>query len=530
MQNGESTDDGVTFPSTGISDCFIREDSMAYSESFQSENGSKNHQFDLWQETKVLLHIAAPAVIVQFSMLFIFPQTAAVVGRTLGTESLAGFSLGSLVGNLTCVSILTGALTAADTLQPRAFATRKYPEMGILSLRAFLICSLLLTLPIVPLCTSMEWVFDVLGQNKNASHLASQWIRIYLLGVPAMLLFRVVQSFLNAQQKVWPMVYTSVFASYIFHPVMLKLLVPRLALNGSALAIAITQWIMSLFLVIYVRFKPVHAPDTWPGISKSSMLQAIEVRPMLEFMCLSLGGVLSLSEWWFWESTCFIVGTLGVVPLVVHTIAYNLVPLLFMPTLGIMMGLTVRIGHVIAYDTQKAKLLAAWSLVFNTVLGAIFALSLYIFQIEIMVIFSDDDEVIQSCKHIWPKLCYFIFVLHIFGINSSILRALGLQWRMATIIFVSLWFGALPSMLYFLVHHKLELNFVWIILPTCYSIMQIFLGWSILIADWELIGKEIHRGAQGEKCTMIALTEEETKPLLPQASDRIRQDDAMKAH
>ena len=53
-------------------------------------------------------------LVVQFSVLWIFPLTASVVGRTLGTEALAGFSLGSLVGNLTCLSIMTGALTAAD--------------------------------------------------------------------------------------------------------------------------------------------------------------------------------------------------------------------------------------------------------------------------------------------------------------------------------------------------------------------------------------------------------------------------------
>mmetsp|Transcript_19085 Transcript_19085/g.39230 ORF Transcript_19085/g.39230 Transcript_19085/m.39230 type:complete len:264 (+) Transcript_19085:123-914(+) len=146
------------------------------------------HNFHLWQEMKLLLSIAAPAVLVQFSVLFIFPQTASIVGRTLGTEALAGFSLGSLVGNLTCVSIMAGALTAADILMPRAWGAKKYEEMGFLAVRGVIICSFFLLIPIIPLCTSMEWIFDRLGQDKGASLLASKWIRFFFnrSSVPAL--------------------------------------------------------------------------------------------------------------------------------------------------------------------------------------------------------------------------------------------------------------------------------------------------------------------------------------------------------
>jgi MATE family multidrug resistance protein len=63
------------------------------------------------------------------------------------------------------------------------------------------------------------------------------------------------------------------------------------------------------------------------------------------------------------HSSCsFIAGSFGVVALCAHTIAYNLIPLLFMLPLGISIGLTVRIGTVIAYDAQRAKLMAGWTM------------------------------------------------------------------------------------------------------------------------------------------------------------------------
>jgi MATE family multidrug resistance protein len=255
----------------------------------------KHEPFVLWHETKLLFNIALPAVAVQLSVLFIFPHTASVVGRTMGTDALAGFSLGSLVGNLTCLSVMVGCLTAADTLMPRAYGTGHYDELGRLAIRGFIMCGLLLLAPIIPLCTIMEWVFDQLGQDEHASHLASEWIRVYLIGVPAMLLFRVIQSFLNAQHQVWPLVYASMTACFIVHPIFLRLFIPAFGFVGSSLAIAMTQYVMAFLLLVYLKINPVHKAESWPGLSKDYIMEAISPRPMARFFSLSLGGVLSLS-------------------------------------------------------------------------------------------------------------------------------------------------------------------------------------------------------------------------------------------
>ena len=211
---------------------------------------------------------------------------------------------------------------------------------------------------------------------------------------------------------------------------------------------------------------------------------------------------------------CFIVGTFGIVPLVVHSIAYNLVPLLFMPTLGMSIGLTVRMGHVIAYDIVKAKLLASWCMFFTVVFGAILSTVLYIFRIEIAMLFTDDMEVVEGCKSIWGKLSCYVFVLHIFGINAAILRVLGLQWRMAMIIFGFLWFVTLPAIIYFAVHRGGGLDAIWTILPIFYTVMQVFLALSYLTADWESIGKDIHDRAHGEQSQKVSINDDETKRLL----------------
>ncbi len=478
----------------------------------QLDNGEDS--FHLWKELKILFGIAAPAVLVQFSVVFVFPQTASAVGLALGTKALAGFSLGSLVGNLTIVSIMAGSLSAADILMPRAWGAKNYPEMGILAIRSVMVCGILLLIPLIPLFTSMEWIFDSIGQDPDAAHLAAQWIRVFLIGSPSVLLFRVAQSFLNSQKHVYPMVFASVVASYLVHPIFLKMFIPTMGENGSALAISLTQWVMVGLLFLYLRFRPVEKLETYPKFNRAEFSKALTPQPLREFVSLSLGGVITLSEWWLWETICFIVGTFGVVPLVVHSIAYNLVPLLFMPNLGIQIGLTVRMGHIIAYDIKKAKLLATWCMIFTIGLGGTLATALYIFRVEIAMIFTKDTDAIEGCKRIWGRLSYYVFVLYIFGINRAILRVLGLQWRLAITLFVYLWFVVLPTIIYFAVYRGGGLNAVWTILPIGYTILQVLLALSYLTADWEAIGKKIHDREHGEQSPKISIKSDEKEPLL----------------
>jgi len=260
--------------------------------------------FDVTLEARQLFHVALPSVLIQFSLFFVFPMSASVVGRSEGTTALGGFSLGSLIGNLTCLSIMEGALTAGDTLMPRAYGNRRYGEVAMLAVRSFFVVTLLLVPPVLPLCWYSERILVALGQDADASAMAQEWIRLYFLGVPANLAFRVAMRFLLAQHLPWPLVYSSVVPALLIHPLLLRLLVPKMGLPGSALAITLTQWCMALALFggyFYRNRKcPTWKVETWPGLSTRLVRDALRPEPLLKFFSLSLGGVLSLSEWWFW--------------------------------------------------------------------------------------------------------------------------------------------------------------------------------------------------------------------------------------
>eukprot|EP00978_Attheya_sp_CCMP212_P015494 scaffold39961_cov52-Attheya_sp.AAC.4 len=165
----------------------------------------ENDSFDIVTEGWKLLHIALPTVTLQVSVFSLFPQTASAIGRKLGSEALAAFSLATLVGNITCLSILIGTLSATETLQPRAFALGNYSEVGKIAIRATFVCTLLLLPFVLALALWTESILVYLGQDATASRLAKEWVRIYLCGLPATIIFRVTQRYLGAQHIVWPM-------------------------------------------------------------------------------------------------------------------------------------------------------------------------------------------------------------------------------------------------------------------------------------------------------------------------------------
>ena len=265
-------------------------------------NNEEKNASSFLQETKLLFDISVPTVAVQFSAYFIYPQTASAVGRNLGTEDLAGFSLASLTGNLMCLSVIVGALSALDTLMPRAFGAGHYDEVGKLAIRAFLVCSLVLLIPIIPLMTCVEQIFDALGQDPVASRLASNWLRTYFVGVPFVLLFRVIQRFLACQQIVLPIACAGLFGCFLVHPLLLRSVIPAFGFVASAGAIVTTQFVQVMLVIVYLCIRPVYHIDTWKGLSVKAIQQAVEPKPMMKFFQLCMGGVVSLSEWWFWVS------------------------------------------------------------------------------------------------------------------------------------------------------------------------------------------------------------------------------------
>lgn len=98
-----------------------------------------------------------------------------------------------------CLSIIIGSLTACETLLPRAYQLKQYNEVGIVTMRGYIVTFMMLMPIMILLFFKSEVILVHLGQDQDVSKLAANWIRIYLIGVPIVLFFRCFQRFLAAQ-------------------------------------------------------------------------------------------------------------------------------------------------------------------------------------------------------------------------------------------------------------------------------------------------------------------------------------------
>jgi MATE family multidrug resistance protein len=508
--------------------------------------------FNLSHEFNLLCQIALPTIGVQFFTNLIFPITASYVGKhdmnnnhshpnndpnidsnnnPNNNDNLAAFSLATLSSNLSCISIIIGTLSASETLQPRAFSLKQYDEVGILAIRGFVMCIITLSIPILVLLCYMDDIFELLlgfnvdnsiGNGNDNDHgngighdnddndddgytimnLSTKWIHIYIWSIPFILLFRILQRFLAAQNVVFPCMVGSFISHVILHPILLKYWIYYFDFQGSALSIVFTKFLQLVITLGYIILheyyrnrknkkkrnggtsnnvgggsstvdgssssadgsshgsssnhqNDLYVKETWNynTISKLCNIQTLQkvfnYHAFTTYAKLSMGGIFSLSEWWYWESICFIVGKLGVVSLCVHTVSYQIIPLLYMIPLGISIGLSVRIGQLLPYDVHKAKILAFYTMICVICIAILVTYLLYVNQYWIVSMFTSDEDVIHGCDAIWYILCKYILGLYVFCLNSGILRALGLQWKMGLIVIVVLWFFSLPCIIYF---------------------------------------------------------------------------------
>jgi MATE family multidrug resistance protein len=467
---------------------------------------------------------------------------------------MAAFSLATLSGNMTCISIIIGTLSASETLQPRAFSLKQYETVGIIALRGFIMCLLYLTIPIIILNTPsvLSYIFIIcLGQDPIVTSLSIKWIHIYLYSIPFILLFRVVQRFLACQNVVMPCVIGSFVSSVLIHPFCVRLWIKYFGFNGSVLSIVVTQFIQLCITLLYIyqcnktndnnddnnddndnsnnnnknNKKRLYIKETWNvqntikswnDILTKAILSKEGKEGMISYAKLSIGGIFALTEWWYWESICFVAGKLGVLSLCVHSITYQLIPLIYMIPLGFSIGLSVRVGQLLPIDVYKAKVLVCYTMMIVIVLASIVTALIYYNEYWIISLFTTDEDVMYGCHVIWNKVCSYVLGLYIFCLNGGILRALGLQMRMGVTIVTVLWCFSLPCIIYFCILGEYSstangvdtdidmdidididkeeqiqgLLTMWRILFWSYIILNIGLITCYVTADWDEIGRK----------------------------------------
>ena len=512
------------------------------------------------REVPLFVQIAGPSVVIQIAQFLVWIANTAWLGRGCGEEAMGGIALGNLSGNLSGMSIIYGFFSALDTLAPQEMGAGRHREVGILAQRGFAIC-LLAVLPAAVLWWFMEDALVWAGQPAVASAHACRFLRVFSAALPPIIAFESARRFLSAQGIVKPIAWV-VLAGSAAHPLLLWLWAgtdcaggdEARALQSVAAATVCTNLVWCGGTLLYIRLARPHHPATWPGWcwreaicgtrrggggssggGKSALAAADSVKearsggggsssgggggggggganPVCTFLRLGVPGILSMSEWWFWEGVCFMAGALGTTTLAAHTVAYNMIPLCFMASFGLSIGIATRVGTLLGEggsSVRTARALTFRFFVLGVLVASAIGAAVYGCRDSITDVFLGSAakmEVRAGVVLIWPAVCVFIALDGVFALCMGVIRSLGLQARQSAAVLLSLWAVGLPCM-----HHAafgavsaadagatdysperlVRLRALWSWMPTTYVVANAFLVLAFSTVDWAKVSEAV---------------------------------------
>eukprot|EP00041_Stephanoeca_diplocostata_P015238 m.289886 g.289886 ORF g.289886 m.289886 type:complete len:512 (+) comp19973_c0_seq1:196-1731(+) len=458
---------------------------------------------DLVTEARLFANLALPSVIIQLGEFLIWTENAMYIGQTQGSTALAAISLANLCGNMSALVLLFGMLSGMDTLAPQEYGAGRKRQVGLLAQRATLVCTGIY--PFVALVWfQMPWILYQLGQPEDVNVMASAYLRIYIWALPPMVLFDIARRFLAVQNIVRPFVWIMILVPLVVHPIFLWTFVTycQMGMNGTAVAVTCSFTFAGGVTALHLKYNRPKRPsatwkfffddvmdvETWGGFS---MAEAMESKAMWEYLRLSLSGLLSMTEWWYWEILAFLAGRLGTVSLATHSIAYNVTPLCFMVPMGLSIGTSIRVGTLLGEgNAKRAWLVAKCSNCIGLVAVCTTAFLVYCFRDGIVRQFTTDPEVVALAEQMWPLLCFYLVWDNFYGVQRGILIGLGQQFYMGVATVITLGAG-LPVLIHVAFTRHQGLVGMWQVMPFIYFAYNCALAPRYIFLDWEKVSRDI---------------------------------------
>ncbi|KAL7055434.1 hypothetical protein AAHC03_022927 [Spirometra sp. Aus1] len=375
-----------------------------------------------WLEFKALGLLALPIMMTCFVGYILAPVSLVFCGK-LGKSELASAGLAVSIFHTAGVSLVTGLLTAGETLFAQTYGGSNKFRMGVQLQRAcciiFLCCS-----PCIAIYICIEPILLATGQPPQTSKSVAEYLLRLIPGLYSLALYEILSKYVQSQNKVMPPLIAGIFgiaANATSHYVLLFHV--NMGLLGSAFAQSLGFMTEALALLAYVIFSGMYR-KTWNGIR-------IELwHDWGTWMRLGIAGlIMSGMEWWVCESGNLVAGILSERELAVQTILNNVESIVyFVFPLGFALATTIRIGQYLgANDSTTPRATACVGFIAVLTSAVVSVVLLTSLRFEIPKIFSNDPGVLEMTSQYFPSVIAFQFFDAINGINGGIVRGVGKQ-------------------------------------------------------------------------------------------------------
>lgn len=440
------------------------------------------HDNIAWREARVLVGYTLPIFATHVLELSLSVASVFSLGH-LGTVELAAASLASMTANVSGFSVISGFISALDTLLPSAY-TQHPKSVGLWTQRMGIILAVLLPF-VIAVWLNAEALLIMLGQEPEVAHLAGQFLSILAIGLPGYALFETCRRYLQAQGLMHAPTLVLIFVSPL-NAIANYMLVwgperIRLGFIGAPLASALSMWLMALLCFLQCVLAP---RDAWDGFSMAAF-KWDGIRPVLS---LGFAGMVSLAaEWWAWEIVGLVTSLLGTTALAAQSVLLVSSSVTYQLPFGASVATAVRVGNLLgANRADEAKISSRVALILSLAMGGINSALFLIFRKQWGWLFSSDVEVVKLVEHVLPLLAFFQVADGICGVCGGILRGTGRQAQGAAINMISYYLIGIPIglALAFTGLH-LGLAGLWIGLTIALLFGSLGMFWLIGRTNWE---------------------------------------------
>ncbi len=339
-------------------------------------------------EIKELLRLTIPLASAQIAQAATGFVDTVMMGW-LGQQTLAAGGLATTTFTTLLVTA-SGVVYAVSPLVAEAFGAGNRGKIQLLTQQGFWL-SLFLTIPAMVILENVDSLMLQFGQAKSVVSLAHTYLDVMLWGFFPALAFAMLKSVVSSVSQPRPITIIVVIGT-LFNAVgnyvlgFGKLGFPTMGLTGIALASVLSQWVMLVFLVIYILKH--EQLKTYQLFKK---LYQFEPKILSEMIGVGLPiGVSFAFEVGLFSVTTYLMGLLGTSILAAHLIVFQTIAVVFMVPLGMSFATTIRVGQWSGQNdsvgVRRTAYISMW-------MGAIFmtamALFLLVFSRQVIGLYLD---------------------------------------------------------------------------------------------------------------------------------------------
>ena len=219
------------------------------------------------------------------------------------------------------------------------------------------------------------------------------------------------------------------------------------------------------------------------------------VRDLGSYLRIGVNGMLMLCfEWWAFELLAIFSGLLGVESLAAEVVIINMVTFIFMLPLGISYAASALVGNYLGQrDIKLAKTFAGLTIILDIILTTIIVIIIGIKARSLSGLFTQEEGVIDIIESTLSVLMIYIWFDTIHGVQSGIIRGLGLQTYGSIYTLVCYYLIGLPLALHFAFDKKMGIRGLWLGYSIACIILDLGFAVIIMYPNWHKIAEKLKK-------------------------------------